>query len=274
MDLTYYPGCSLEATARDYDESIRAVCAALGITLHELENWTCCGATSAHVTSDRLSVLLPASNLPAAEKAGYDVLAPCPLCYNRLKRAQKPVGSKVLVTDLNTLFSRDEVLSAIKAAKKADLSAIKAVCYYGCMANRPPKALENENCENPTGMDKVAEACGVSVIDWSYKTDCCGASFAVSRPDIMTVLVRKLYDKALEAGAECILVSCQMCQANLDMYQDKMNRELGTSYDIPIIYISEIVGMALGLEKPEGWFKRHLTDPMDFLRAKGVIKAA
>jgi heterodisulfide reductase subunit B len=270
MDVTYYPGCSLEATARDYDESIRAVCAALGIRLLDLEDWTCCGATSAHATSDRLAVMLPAINLPAAEKAGLPVLAPCPLCFNRLKRAQKPVGSTVKVLDLCALLASEQVLSAIGSLKKVDLSALKAVCYYGCMANRPPKEVGSEDYENPVNMDRIALASGVTVIDWSYKTDCCGASFAVSMPSVMTTLVKKLYDKALEAGAECILVACQMCQANLDMYQERMNRDLGTDYHIPIIYISEIVGMALSLDKPGAWLSRHLTDSLDFLSARGI----
>ncbi len=274
MEVTYYPGCSLEATARDYDESIRAVCGALGIRLRELDSWTCCGATSAHTTSERLSVMLPAVNLPAAEKAGLDVLAPCPLCYNRLKRSQHHVGSTVKVTDLCSLLAQDTVLSAIKARVKTDLSAVKAVCYYGCMSSRPPRELGNPDCENPTGMDRAAEAAGVTVLPWSYKTDCCGASFAVSRPDIMMSLVKKLYDKAMEAGAECILVACQMCQANLDMYQDRISREYGARYDLPILYITELLGLAMNLESPETWLSRHIKDPLAYLKSLGLLKAA
>jgi heterodisulfide reductase subunit B len=133
MKVTYYPGCSLESSARDYDESIKAVCRALDIQLQEPDNWTCCGATSAHSLSGKLAIDLPARNLPVAERLGQDMLVPCPLCYNRLIRAKEKTGSAVPIHDMASLCPAGH-------AEKSDrgfgpLTGISAVCYYGCMAN-------------------------------------------------------------------------------------------------------------------------------------------
>ena len=271
MDVTYYPGCSLEASARDYDESIRAVCGALGIQLHELPDWTCCGATSAHSLDKDLALSLPALNLSAAQQLGNSMVVPCPLCFNRLKRAQASVDSSVGIFDLASFFGQTEWLDKIRSLAGVSLNAVKAVCYYGCMANRPPNVTGNREYENPCDMDNIAKALNVDVRPWSYKTDCCGASFSVSREDIVYTLVKNLYDKALEAGAECIMVSCQMCQANLDLYQQDISACFGKDYNIPVFYFTELIGLALGLEGASTWLKRHMLNPMPFLKEKGLL---
>jgi heterodisulfide reductase subunit B len=271
MDVTYYPGCSLESTARDYDKSIRAVCSALGIVLHELKNWTCCGATSAHSLNERAALLLPGVNLPAAQAEGRDMLVPCPLCFNRMKRSQKELGATIGIHDLASFLAREEWLSAIKSAVKTPLSDFSAVCYYGCMANRPPKVIGSANYENPCEIDAIAEALGVNVRPWSYKTDCCGASFALSRQDILFTLVRGLYEHALDAGAGCIIVSCQMCHANLDMYQKQISRQFGKNYGIPIFYFTELIGLALGLAGSGSWLSAHITDADGYLKNKACM---
>ena len=269
MNVTYYPGCSLESSARDYNESIKAVCAALDIHLHELPDWTCCGASSAHSLDEALALSLPALNLSGAERLGNNMLVPCPLCYNRLKRAQKAaVKSSIGIYDLASFMGQTEWLEKIRSHVESPLDALKAVCYYGCMANRPPGVTESVDYENPCNMDNIAKALGIDVRPWSYKTDCCGASFSVSRRDIVYSLVKKLYDKALEAGAECIIVSCQMCQANLDLYQEDISMEFGGNYKIPIFYFTELIGLALGLKGISTWLKRHMVDPIPFLEAR------
>ena len=271
MDVTYYPGCSLESSARDYDESIRAVCSALGITLQELPDWTCCGATSAHSLDEELAISLPALNLPAAQRMGNNMVVPCPLCFNRLKRAQKTVDTAVGIYDMAAFFGQPEWLDQIRPMVQHSLNAIKAVCYYGCMANRPPMVTGSTEYENPRDMDTILKMLEVDVRPWSYKTDCCGASFSVSRQDIVFTLVRKLYDKALEAGAECVVVSCQMCQANLDMYQADISAKFGQDYHLPIFYFTELMGLALGLEEVSSWLKRHMVNPIPFLKEKGLL---
>jgi heterodisulfide reductase subunit B len=272
MDVTYYPGCSLTSSARDYDESTRAVCAALDINLHELPDWTCCGATSAHSLNDKLAISLPSLNLSGSEMPGNDMVVPCPLCYNRLKRAKEAVQSSIEIYDLASFIGQAECLEKIRSRLEFPLNTLKAVCYYGCMANRPPKITGSMDYEDPSDMDNIAKALGIDVRQWSYKTDCCGASFSLSRRDIVYTLVKKIYDKALEAGAECIIVSCQMCQANLDLYQEEISKHFGKSYNIPAFYFTELIGIAFGLKESSTWLKRHMVNPIPLLEEKDLLK--
>lgn len=273
--VSYYPGCSLEGTARDYSESIHAVCEKLGIDLEELADWNCCGATAAHSIDQEASIALPGRNLTIAEKMGYDLLVPCPLCFNRLKTAEKEKFSlegkiKIKIWDLAHFMSQEDVLDLIKAKVTRPLTEIKAVCYYGCMSSRPPQITDADNCENPMSMDRILERLGAEVLPWSYKTDCCGASHAVARPDVVFQLVRKLYEKTIAAGANCIVVSCQMCQTNLDMYQDRICREFGAEYYLPIVYFTELIGLAMSHEGVETWFSRHFVDPTGLFTKAGL----
>lgn len=271
MKVTYYPGCSLESSARDYDESIRSVCQALGLDLDEPKDWTCCGATSAHSLNRKLAVDLPARNLPAAEALTQDMLVPCPLCYNRLIRAKAETGSGVLIYDLASFLAQPALREKIGSKVKTPLTSLSAVCYYGCMANRPPKITGSRNYENPMEMDQIAETIGIKVKPWSFKTDCCGASFSISKPEIIHNLVKKLYDRAIEAGAECIIVSCQMCQANLDLYQEEIAGIFKKKYRLPVFYFTELIGLALGLKDIARGLKRHMVDPLPYLKEKGLM---
>lgn len=282
MRVSYYPGCSLEATARDYRQSLEYVCRRLGIELVEVEDWSCCGATAAHSTDAFLSLALPARNLQRAEAAGLDLVVPCPLCFNRLKtteaalKAGKPEGfpydfrGGIQVWDLLDFLSRPDLLARIQAEVTRPLKDLKVVCYYGCMSNRPPKVTGARNPENPQSMDRLLTVLGAEVKDWSYKTDCCGASHTVARPDIVHTLVQRLYERALEAGAEAIAVSCQMCQANLDLPQAKIAEIFGKSYHLPVIYFTELIGAAWGAPETASWLAKHLVDPRPCLRDKAA----
>jgi heterodisulfide reductase subunit B len=283
MKVSYYPGCSLEGSARDYEESIAGVCRQLGIELVELEDWNCCGATAAHSLNHRASIELPARNLVIAEKAGRDLVAPCPMCFNRLKTAEKTIlqeqtgryrytiEGKTKIWDLADFMAQDRVLELIETRVSNPLEGLKAVCYYGCMSSRPPKITDADQCENPMSMDRILKTLGAEPIDWSYKTDCCGASHVVDRPDMVFKMVGKLYDRALEAGAACIVVSCQMCQANLDIYQDRISDQMGKRYDLPIIYFTELIGLALKERQVETWLSRHFVDPLKFLDKQKLL---
>jgi len=283
MKVSYYPGCSLEGSARDYEDSIQGVCRQLGIQLEELEDWNCCGATAAHSLNHQASIELPARNLVIAEKAEQDLVAPCPMCFNRLKTAEKALLSeapgryryttegRTKIWDLADFMAQDKVLDLIKTRVTNPLEGIKAVCYYGCMSSRPPKITDAESCENPMSMDRILRGLGADPIDWSYKTDCCGASHVIGRPELVYTMVGRLYDRALEAGAECIVVSCQMCQANLDMYQNKIGAHMGKEYDLPIIYFTELIGLAMKERQVEKWLSRHFVDPIKFLGSKEFL---
>lgn len=277
MKVSYYPGCSLEGSARDYRESIEGVCQRLGLQLAELEDWSCCGATAAHSLRHRASIELPGRNLVIAEKAGLDLVAPCPLCFNRLKAAEKAllnegkqryryaITGKTRIWDLADFMAQDEILALISSHVTNPLKGLRAVCYYGCMSSRPPKITDARNCENPMSMERILKALGGEPIDWSYKTDCCGASHSIDRPDMVFKMVGRLYDRAMDVGAECIVVSCQMCQANLDLYQDKIGESAGRAYDLPIIYFTELMGLAMKERRVETWLSRHFVDPLKLL---------
>ncbi len=287
MKAAYYPGCSLEGTARlDYSESTLGVCSSLGIHLEEIPDWNCCGATAAHSIDNKAGIELAGRNLVLASKMPYpDLLVPCPLCFNRLKTTIRELGGErrdrydvaldknpPKIWDLANFFGTDNMLEIIAGHVKKPLKDIKAVCYYGCMANRPPETTEEPDCEDPQSMDRIIRALGGTPLPWSFKTDCCGASLALSRPDIMFRLVEKICDMAQRVGANVIVVSCQMCQANLDMYQDRISRETGKRIFIPVLYFTEMIGLACRLPEVPKWLSGHITDAFSMLKETGFIK--
>jgi heterodisulfide reductase subunit B len=283
LRVSYYPGCSLSGSAREFDDSVRAVSRALEVELTELADWNCCGATAAHSLDEHLALALPARNLQLAEAAGQDVLVPCASCFNRLKHAEKallaggaerlgvPFEGKVKVQDVADFMAQPAVLEKLSAKVVKPLQGLKGVCYYGCLVARPPKVTDPEDCENPRSMDRIAAALGMEVYPWSYKTACCGGSHAIARPDLVHTLTQRLYDKALEAEAECFVVGCQMCQANLDMQQQAISARAGHAYNLPVLYFTELIGLACGHPHAAGWLKRHFVDPAPLLRGKGLL---
>jgi heterodisulfide reductase subunit B len=283
VNVTYYPGCSLEGTALDYAASIGAVAKLLDLQLDELEDWNCCGATAAHSINHQVALALPVRNLLMADKVGQDVVAPCALCFSRLKFAEKalvgpegaewgePYSGAIKIYDLLDYLTQESYLAAIKEKVVQPLKDLKAVCYYGCLVARPPKITDKLDFENPQRMEKLLKVLGATPLDWSYKTDCCGAGLAVSRPDIIDTLVQRLYERALAAGAECFVVSCQMCQANLDMPQERISQQFGKDYNLPVLYFTELIGLALGHPEVKNWLAKHLVDPLPLLREKGLI---
>jgi heterodisulfide reductase subunit B len=283
MKVSYYPGCSLEGTALDYAASIAGITPLLNMELEEIEDWNCCGATAAHSINHKLSLTLPARNLARAEKAGHDVVAPCALCFNRLKMAEKALlspegadlgvsyGGSIKIWDLLDYLAQPAILKTLAAKVVKPLRDLKAVGYYGCMVARPPRITDKADYENPQNMERLLKALGATPLDWSYKTDCCGAGLAVSRPDIIDTLVQRLFDRALRAGAEGFVVSCQMCQANLDMAQERISQKTGKNYYLPVLYFTELIGLALGHPDVEKWLSMHLVDPMPLLKGKGLI---
>jgi len=289
MSYAYYPGCSLHSTAEEYDRSFRQVCLSLGIKLDEVNNWLCCGSSPAHGTSHLLSIALPAHNLSMVEKSGKDeVVVPCAACYSRFKFALYEVekdgelsqqvnevigsefGRKVNVIHPLEILSRGEALAGLKAVK--DLSFIRAVCYYGCLLTRPPKVMKFDSCEYPMSMDNVLRSVGVRTLDWSYKTECCGASLALAETDIVVKLVGDLLAEAKKVGANAVAVACPLCHANLDTRQTEAEERRGEKFGIPIFYFTELVGLALGYGKRELGSDKHLVSAEPLLnRLQGGV---
>jgi len=284
MHVSYYPGCSLDGTAKEYGDSAEVVAQMLGVEFHELDDWNCCGASSAHATNDSLAIALPARNLKIADKTEMDLVVPCAACYQRIKRAEKE-----LLTERETEGTSDKYQGnfnikyivdffwegigekALREKVKNPLTGLTSVCYYGCLTVRPPKVTNAENPENPQAMDNLINSLGAEVKDWSYKTDCCGGSLMFTRCDIAKKLTAKLLDMAEESGADCIVAGCPLCQANLDNRQGEISTETGKKYNLPIFYFTELMGLALGSPSVTKWLSRHLVDPRPLLKQKGLI---
>ncbi len=283
MKVSYYPGCSLESTALDYAASIASVTPLVDLELVELDDWNCCGATAAHSINHDLALALPARNLSLAEKAGLDVVAPCALCFNRLKAAEKALTGPekdrlgvsyqgdIKIWDLLEYLTQDPFMKTLAEKVVLPLKDLKAVGYYGCLVARPPAVTDKVDYENPQNLEDLLELLGATPIDWSFKTDCCGAGLAVARPDIIDTLVQRLYERALAAGAECFVVTCQMCQANLDLTQARIAKKFGKNYYLPVFYFTELIGLALGHPQVKNWLAGHLVDPRPLLRRKGLL---
>lgn len=282
--VSYYPGCSLAGTAfPDYAASIAATASLADLDLVEIEDWTCCGASAAHSIDEALALTLPARNVALAAAAGLDVVAPCALCFNRLKAAEKALvkgqgaglglsyqgGTKIW--DLLDYCTQDALLEKLAQKVVKPLRDLKAVGYYGCQVARPPAITDKSDCENPRNMEKLIGVLGAHPLEWSFQTDCCGGGLAMARPDIIDTLVQRLYERALQAGAECLVVSCQVCQANLDLPQERISRKFGRDYYLPVIYFTELIGLALGHPEAPTWLARHLVDPRPLLQSKGLI---
>ena len=281
-DFSYFPGCSLHGTSREFDESIRGVMDCLGIGLHELEDWTCCGSTSAHCLDENLAVQMSARNLAIAEKSDRDLLVPCASCYSRFKAAEyeiKEHGKKVdfpYKGDVAIRFALDylsdkAIMEEVKKRMVKPLDGLKAVCYYGCLPVRPPKLTGIKDYENPMHMDRLVKQRGADVIQGSYKTDCCGASLMVTRMDLFKKLIGKILVHAKETGADCVVVGCSMCQMNLDTRQEAVEADLGKKFDLPVLFFSELMGLAMGHKDAGKWFKRHFKDAIPMLSSKGLM---
>ena len=277
MRVSYYPGCSLEGMANDYARSIEAVFKDLGIELIEIDDWSCCGSTAAHSLNEMMSVVLPARNLAVAEKLGLDIVSPCAMCFNRLRFSQNmlrkglfdvpwPVSGDLRVHDMTRYLADPEMLKKIRQRVVRPLSGLKLVCYYGCQMVRPPKITGYIDYENPQTLDRLAQAAGAEVIDWSYKATCCGASIGIARKDIQSALTERILLKAVQTGADAVVVSCPLCQSNLDMFQQR-HPEL----DLPVLYFTELLRVAFASDTQARWFYKHFVDPVPLLASKGLI---
>lgn len=284
MKFGYYPGCSLHSTASEYDLSLRLVCKALGIELVEPKKWLCCGSTPAHAISHLLSIALPWQNLLAFKKLDLsEVLVPCASCFSRFKIAQYEVKNnpelkkeieriigrslldEVKIQHPLAVFSQGNFLDAIKNKRKKDLSGMKVACYYGCLLTRPPKAIQFDECEYPMTMDRVLQAAGLTTLDWSYKTDCCGAAFSLTQTEVVLKLCSKILAEAKAVGAEGIAVACPLCQANLDMRQEETEKAYQEKFGLPIFYFTQLIGLAMGISPRELGLNKHLVSVKEML---------
>jgi heterodisulfide reductase subunit B len=266
MKYLYYPGCSLRGTGRAYEESLLAVCGALGVELQEIEEWNCCGAT-AYMGIDELKALTLASrNLALAAREGRDVVAPCSACYLVLNKTQHYVqehpairrhvtqaldtvglhyeGNTVAVRHPLDVFVNDVGLEAIAARIAKPLRGLRIAPYYGCQLVRPYATFDDQ--VEPVSMDKLLKLTGAEVVDYPLKTRCCGGSMTGTVPEVGLRLAYILLREALRRGADLIATTCPLCQFNLDAYQHQIRAKYGAC-SIPVLYFTQVLGLALGL---------------------------
>ena len=283
MTIGYYPGCSLSGTAKEFDISVKKMCSLLGVKLQEIEDWNCCGATSAHATNHKLSVLLPARNQALADAQGLTcVLAPCAACQNRQVTTRKALmDSPELCEEVRSITGIEPTCKAefigvtqlleamdpqeIKKRVTKPLTGIKLACYYGCLLVRPMEDMGFDDPENPLKMEAIMSALGATPVEWAFKIECCGAGLTLAQQPLVEELTHKIAKNATANGAEAFVVACPLCHANLDMRQESMIKRFGDVKPMPVYYISELVSIACGADPSEVAVGKHFVPALDLV---------
>jgi len=263
---SYFPGCSAESTATGLGLSVQAIAKPLDIELIELEEWTCCGSTPYSSLDELESILVAARNLALAEKTGLDLVTPCSSCYITLYKANLYLNEhaqlmgqvnealaaanlsyqgKVRVRHLVEVVFNDVTPEVIASKVKCELNGLRVAPYYGCQMVRPDYGFDNP--EFPHSLDRLVESLGAEAVPYPLKTRCCGGSLIIPEENLALGLIRKLLDNAVSNGAQCIVTPCPLCQTNLDAYQSKVNSKFKTNYNLPILFVSQLIGLALGI---------------------------
>ncbi len=289
MKYTYYPGCSAHSTARDMHESSLAVARSLGIELVELDGWMCCGATAAHQTDPVLAASLPAASLRLAKASNFDLVVSCAACYNRMKTSNHSItSSAALRKQVGEAIGHDydgsvpvrhfiEVLledigpNKLRKSFKTSLHGLKVACYYGCLLVRPPEVMRFDDPEDPSSLDRLVTAMGGESLEWPHTGECCGGGLNLTRTDVVVKLSASIAEAAKMSGADCIAVACPMCQANLDLRQKDIERATGKEYNLPVVYITQLLGLCLGIPGKALGLNRLMVDPSAVTRATGPV---
>lgn len=284
MKYHYYPGCSLERNAFAYHQSAMAVARAVGLEFDEVDDWNCCGATEYFSLEALPAYALVARNLAKAAKAdGSDQLvAPCSACFLNLRKTDHYMAeSKELSADVNEALAagglsyrpgsiktrhlldvvvNDIGFDAIEEKVTRPLYGLNVAPYYGCLIVRPQLDGEFDNPEQPTKLDQLIEVLGGNVADFSLKANCCGGHMTQISRDTALDMIRRLLKNAADAGADAIVTLCPMCQLNLDAYQENVNEHFGTDYHIPILYFTQLMGVAFELAPSDLGFGSEFVD--------------
>jgi heterodisulfide reductase subunit B len=283
----FYPGCSLESSSVAYDLSVRAVAARLGLELYEVDDWNCCGATE-YYTLDRLAAhAVIARNLALVDPDLEQLVAPCSACYLNLKRTDSlmaehgwldeqinralsagglryPPG-RVRVRHLLDLLCTDVGEEAIRSKVTKPLAGLRVAPYYGCQIVRPLNGFDDP--EYPTRMDELFTWIGAEVVDYPVKSHCCGGHLTQISEERAFELQRRLLQSAADYNADVVACLCPMCQLNLDAYQGRVNNFFNTEFQLPILFFTQLVGVALGLDPARLGFGK------EFVPAFPVVEA-
>ena len=264
---TYYPGCASEGTGVGQELSIKTIANPLDIELKEIEDWTCCGSTPYSSMNEAESLVIAARNLALAEKSGLDLVTPCSSCFVTLYMASvhlkdnpplmKQVNEalavanleyqgKVRVRHLVDILVNDVTPDVIATKVRRELNGLRVAPYYGCQLVRPDNGFDDP--ESPQSLDRLVVSLGAEAVPYPLKARCCGSSLIIPEERLGLGLIRKLLDNALENGAQCIVTCCPLCQLNLDAYQGRVNSEFKTKFNLPIFFIWQLIGLALGID--------------------------
>ncbi len=282
----YYPGCSSEATAVGLGLSAQAIAKPLDMELKELEDWTCCGSTPYGSLDELESIVVAARNLALAEKTGLDLVTPCSSCFVTLtktdlhlkenKQLMGQVNEALAVANLGyhgnvrvrlllEVLINGITLEVIAAKVKRPLNGLKVAPYYGCQEARPDYGFDDP--EFPQSLDHIVESLGAEAVPYPLKNHCCGGALVISEEDLALELMHKLLANAVKNGAECIVTPCPLCQTNLDAYQSRVNSKFKTNYHLPILFFTQLMGVALGLNEKELGLKTNVV-PVEKVLAK------
>lgn len=267
-EYAYFPGCSLEKMAISYHLSTLESAKKLGIKLRELDDWNCCGATTYFYIDELLAYTLCARNLAIAEQTGLEVVAPCSACYKNmyftsaamkkdadlaehvnfaLEEDNLKYNGNVNVKHLIEVFAYDVGEDELKKKVTNPLKGVRVAPYYGCQIVRPQK--DKEDVEQPQFFENVLSAIGATPVHYPLKMRCCGGSLIISGRTAALSMVRNLLQCAVDSQADVIATACPMCQVNLEVYQQQVNLEFGTNFSFPVMYFTQLIGLALGVPK-------------------------
>jgi heterodisulfide reductase subunit B len=288
MQVAYFPGCTLNTTGKGFDNAVRASAGAVGLELVELPEWNCCGATYPLIIDNMLELAAPAHVLVAARDNGGLVTTACTTCYNVLKRTNHFVREheeerdrintfieaeyqgEVEVKDILHLLRDDIGFDAIQKKVRTPLKGLKVASYYGCMVLRPPNEVAYDDPDHPTSLDDLMASLGATPVDFPLKNECCGAYLAVKDSGVTREMAFAVLKSAQAAGAEAVATNCPLCQFNLDKQQQEMTKLHAKHQPIPILYFSQLMGLALGLDASSYGWERHYVDARGLLKEKGL----
>jgi heterodisulfide reductase subunit B2 len=280
MKYLYYPGCSLKSSGKGYEESLLAVFKKLNVPIEEINDWNCCGATNYMSINEDNAIALTARNLALAEKQdkGAHIIAPCSACYMGLLKAQNYIENEASVRNLVThnlkniglnfenkvkvrhpldVLVNDIGMAAISDSIFEPLKGLKVASYYGCQLVRPFSNFDD--ARDPHTMDDIVKALGADPVNWSLKTRCCGGSMTSTISDIGLRLNYLLLKEAKTRKVDVIITSCPLCQFNLECFQDKISKKFNDKIRIPVMYFTQLMGIAFGITDKEVGLHRMLT---------------
>ncbi len=289
MEYLYFPGCTLYTKAKNFDQTARECSRMLGFELKELPRWTCCGATFPLARDNVMALLPPSRILAEAREQGTILTTLCAVCFNVIKRTnhlfredgekrdkinnflEKNYQGDLQILHYLELLKKEIGFPRLRESVKKPLTGLKASAYYGCMLLRPFEEMAFDDKERPTLFEGFLESLGAEVVDFPYKIECCGSFQSVGSPEIATECAYKILGSAVKSGAEVVVSTCPMCTFNIDHKQRDIQEKYLGFKPVPVLYFTQALGIAMGLDSQKLGFEQNFVDPLPLLREKGLL---